>query len=99
MRRRVVASLMTCALAAALVVVVTQLAADPPDGKAPAKGAPPPAAKADRETPPPVAPADVKVAASRVAAVTVYPNSALVTREVDVPATAGTVELTVTPLP
>jgi uncharacterized protein (TIGR02231 family) len=89
---------MTCALAA-LVVVVTQLAADPPGGRAPAKEAPPPAAKADKETPPAVAPADVKVADSRVTAVTVYPNSALVTREVDVPAAAGTVELTVTPLP
>src|SRR5262249_34787074 len=41
----------------------------------------------------------VKIAASRVVAVTVYPNSALVTREVDVPAGAGTVELTVSPLP
>ena len=41
----------------------------------------------------------VKIAASRVAAVTVYPNSALVTREVDVPEGQGTVELVVTPLP
>jgi len=41
----------------------------------------------------------VKIAASRVAAVTVYPSSALVTREVDVPAGPGQLELTVTPLP
>jgi uncharacterized protein (TIGR02231 family) len=42
---------------------------------------------------------DVKVAPSKVAAVTVYPNSALVTREVDVPAGQGVIELTVSPLP
>jgi uncharacterized protein (TIGR02231 family) len=41
----------------------------------------------------------VKIATSRVAAVTIYPSSALVTREVDVPEGAGTLELTVTPLP
>src|SRR5205807_7578252 len=40
-----------------------------------------------------------KAAASRIAAVTVYPNSALVTREVDVPAGQGSMELVVTPLP
>ncbi len=43
--------------------------------------------------------ADVKITPSRIATVTVYPNSALVTREVDVPAVAGRVELTVSPLP
>ncbi|MBI2808927.1 MAG: DUF4139 domain-containing protein [Planctomycetes bacterium] len=45
------------------------------------------------------APPDVKIAASRVAAATVYPGSALVSREVDVPAGKGLVELTVSPLP
>jgi hypothetical protein len=40
-----------------------------------------------------------KVAASRIVQVTVYPNSALVTREVDVPAGTGVVELVVNPLP
>jgi uncharacterized protein (TIGR02231 family) len=50
---------------------------------------------AAREAPP----AQAKLATSRVRAVTVYPNGALVTREVDVPEGAGTVELTVTPLP
>ena len=39
------------------------------------------------------------VSPSRVAAVTVYPGSALVSREVDVPAGKGVVELTVGPLP
>ena len=43
--------------------------------------------------------ATVNVTPSRVAAVTVYPSSAMVTREVDVPAGKGTVELTVSPLP
>jgi uncharacterized protein (TIGR02231 family) len=40
-----------------------------------------------------------KQAASRVAAVTVYQNGALVTREVDVPEGVGTFELVVTPMP
>jgi hypothetical protein len=40
-----------------------------------------------------------KAAFSKITAVTVYPNSALVTREVDVPAGTGTIELVVTPLP
>ncbi|HKI32233.1 MAG TPA: mucoidy inhibitor MuiA family protein [Gemmataceae bacterium] len=40
-----------------------------------------------------------KTAPSRITAVTVYQNTALVTREVDVPDGAGTVELIVTPLP
>ncbi len=40
-----------------------------------------------------------KAANSKIVAVTVYPNSALVTRDVDVPAGAGVVELIVTPLP
>ncbi len=58
----------------------------------------PPAPPRDRppeaEVPPP------KVAASKIVNVTVYPDSALVTREVEVPAgPAGTVELVVSPLP
>jgi len=44
-------------------------------------------------------PATPKTANSRVVHVTVYPNSALVTREVDVPAGTGIVELVVTPMP
>jgi hypothetical protein len=45
-------------------------------------------------------PADApKGTGSRIVAVTVYQNTALVTREVDVPEGAGTVELVVTPLP
>jgi uncharacterized protein (TIGR02231 family) len=78
----------------ALVLMANQMSADPPravsaqdakGGKDP-KGAPDPAP-------------GVKLANSRVAAVTVYPISALVTREVDVPAGQGIVELTVSALP
>src|SRR5215471_15924600 len=42
---------------------------------------------------------DLKLAASRIAHVTVYQNNALVTREVDVPEGTGTLELVVSPLP
>jgi hypothetical protein len=41
----------------------------------------------------------VKGATSKIVQVTVYPDSALVTREVDVPAGDGIVEVVVTPLP
>ncbi len=40
-----------------------------------------------------------KVVASKIVQVTVYPNSALVTRDVEVPAGQGTMELVVNPLP
>jgi hypothetical protein len=56
----------------------------------------PPAPGKDRPTD---AEAPPKAAASKIVNVTVYPDSALVTREVEVPAGAGTVELVVTPLP
>jgi hypothetical protein len=46
----------------------------------------------------PAAPA-VKLAKSRIDKVTVYPNNALVTREVEVPDGAGLIELTITPMP
>src|SRR5258706_13386892 len=36
---------------------------------------------------------------SRVVSVTIYPNSALITREIDVPNGQGTLELNVRPLP
>src|SRR5262249_37306178 len=44
-------------------------------------------------------PPQPKIAGSRIVAVTVYPNNALVTREVEVPAGTGTIELVVNPLP
>jgi hypothetical protein len=53
-------------------------------------------------TPPPVngkGEAPPKIASSRISHVTIYPDSALVTREVEVPAGAGVLELVVNPLP
>src|SRR5258707_14282957 len=47
----------------------------------------------------PNTPAAAKIAKSKIDKVTVYPNSALVTREVDVPDGAGLVELVVAPMP
>jgi hypothetical protein len=49
-------------------------------------------AKEDKQSPP-------KFAASRITRVTAYPNSALVTREVEVPAGDGLAELVISPLP
>src|SRR6516162_7509614 len=40
-----------------------------------------------------------KIAKSKIARVTVYPNSALVTREVEVPDGKGVVELVISPMP
>ena len=54
--------------------------------------APPPNGGAKAEAPP-------KMAASRIMQVTIYPDSALVTREVEVPAGDGVMELVVSPLP
>src|SRR5262245_60919207 len=74
------------------LVTAAVLANQPPG----TKEAPPAAgpAKADKAAAP-----GMKVTPSNITAVTVYPNSALVTREVDVPPGLGTMELTVTPLP
>ncbi len=92
MCRRVGLCLGMAALAAVAVLVVTSVPAQPPSEAAPR------AATAKEAVPAPP-PAGVKTASNRVVAVTVYPNSALVTREVEVPAGAGPLELTVTPLP
>src|ERR1700684_4369567 len=51
--------------------------------------------KADEAAAPPTA----KIAKSKIDKVVVYPNSALVTREVEVPDGAGLVELVVAPMP
>ncbi|HEY7308457.1 MAG TPA: mucoidy inhibitor MuiA family protein [Gemmataceae bacterium] len=56
-------------------------------------------ARGDDNPEPAKADAPPKIAASRITHVTVYPDSALVTREVEVPAGAGTIELVVSPLP
>jgi uncharacterized protein (TIGR02231 family) len=88
MWKRAIPALALSSLAGVLLFVGQHIPANPP---------------AEKEAPPAVvkagAAAGVKLAASRVTAVTVYPNSALVTREVDVPEGPGTMELTVTPLP
>jgi hypothetical protein len=54
--------------------------------------------KGDGKTPAP-AEQSPKIAASKIIHVTVYPNSALITREVELPAGTGTVEVVVNPLP
>ncbi len=96
MRRRVIVSLMACGLATVLVAVATNLPAETPVVKAPPQDT---AVKTDKATAPAEATPAVKITASRVTAVTVYPNSALITREVDVTEGKGTIELTVSPLP
>ncbi|HYT91969.1 MAG TPA: mucoidy inhibitor MuiA family protein [Gemmataceae bacterium] len=98
MWKRVVPWLTLCSVVAVGILVARHLPANPPpQGKdAPANGvAAPPAAKGT----PVAATPGVNTATSRVVAVTVYQNSALVAREVDVPAGPGMLELTVTPLP
>ena len=55
-------------------------------------GAPPVKAKKADPTAP-------RMATSRIVGVTIYPDSALVTREVEVPAGAGLCELVVSPMP
>ncbi|MSQ96659.1 MAG: mucoidy inhibitor MuiA family protein [Gemmataceae bacterium] len=78
-------------VAMVLVLAATLTSADAPPAQA-AKGP-----KEPKD--PPMQPAGVAITPSRVAAVTVYPGSALVSREVDVPPGKGLVELTVSPLP
>jgi uncharacterized protein (TIGR02231 family) len=95
MWKRVVPMFAVCGLVMVLVVVARYLPANPSTGQEPST----PAVPAAKDAAPATTPAGVKLAASRVVAVTVYPNSALVTREVDVAEGAGTLELTVTPLP
>jgi len=53
----------------------------------------------DPKTPAGKPEAGVNITPSQVAAVTVYPQSAMVTREADVPPGKGIVELTISPLP
>ena len=78
-----------------LVLAATLMSADPPRAVLATKDAKDPGKPKEA----PNAGPDVKIAVSRVAAVTVYPGSALVSREVDVPAGKGLIELTVSPLP
>jgi hypothetical protein len=68
-------------------------AADDPTGPRLERLASPPAAAREESAAP------QQTTTSRITHVTVYPNSALVTREVDVPEGNGSMELVVTPLP
>lgn len=56
-------------------------------------------AQAPNKAKPPMAEAGPRNVSSRIVQVTVYPDSALVTREIEVPAGKGTLELVVSPLP
>lgn len=98
MWRRVTFFLGLLVLAVLMVLTTRSMNAAPPDGKEPAaKEAAP--ARAPAAIPAAPVSAAANIATSRVVGVTIYPNSALVTREVDVPAGPGMIELTVAPLP
>jgi uncharacterized protein (TIGR02231 family) len=90
MRKRPIHLLVLGGLAAALVFAAQHTPANQPAG-----GAPAPAAQPGKDPAPP----GIKVAPSRITAVTVYPTGALVTREVEATGPAGRVELVVSPLP
>jgi uncharacterized protein (TIGR02231 family) len=92
MWRRVILSLAVFGLAA-LWWLANFSPARPPSDQEPAR------AGAAKDANPATPAAAVRLAVSRVTAVTVYPNNALVTREVDVPDGLGALELTVAPLP
>jgi uncharacterized protein (TIGR02231 family) len=92
MWKRSLGALILCCTVAILVVMSRSVPA-----QAPSEATPAAPAKAAKDIIP--APSASKTATSRVTAVTVYPNSALITREVDVPEGTGTFELVVTPLP
>src|SRR3954469_14146998 len=91
MSRRLVFSVTLCGLMALGLLAVSFVPAQPPAGNQPVG--------VNKEAIPAGPMTGVKMAASRVIGVTVYPSNAVVTREVDVPEGAGTFELTVTPLP
>src|SRR5437879_3406936 len=95
MFRRMVSLVTVCTLFALLFWGAKSGSAPPP---AAPPATPPPAEKEKKEAPAPRAEVP-KAASSRVVMVTVYPTSALITREVDVPEGNGTTEVVVTPLP
>ncbi|OAI39245.1 hypothetical protein AYO40_01360 [Planctomycetaceae bacterium SCGC AG-212-D15] len=95
MWNRMLVSLGCCALAGVVAVVITL----PLPAKSPGEKEAGTREAKDAAGPVAVAAPKIKASTSRVTAVTVYTNSALITREVEVPAGAGTVELVVTPLP
>jgi uncharacterized protein (TIGR02231 family) len=100
MWKRVLAPLTLGSLVALLALAGKSMFAGSPADKenlpVPKEGS---AAEAARAPAPETTTPGVKLASSRITGVTVYSNSALVTREVDVPDGRGIVELTVSPLP
>ena len=94
MCKRLVPSFAVVGVTALLACLVLNLSFDTPPA-ALAQDVKEPKGKKEPINPAP----GVKITPNRVAAVTVYPQTALVSREVDVPAGKGVVELTVSPLP
>jgi hypothetical protein len=92
MRRNVAVLVGSLALCLGGLAVVVNARPDPVPPRAPADAPAKEDVSAKEEAPP-------KAAVSKIVNVTVYPDSALVTREVEVPAGAGSMELVVTPLP
>jgi hypothetical protein len=90
-------------LVLSLAGLVLMLQAQPRDGSEKKGGPVPPPTEAPKaevaKTEAPKGEAPPRAAASRITHVTVYPDSALVSREVEVPAGIGAFELVVTPLP
>lgn len=96
MLKRAVPWLTVCGLAGILIVAFQRAPVTPVAGKEPIPFDP--NLQVALQNPGPASP-NAKSVTSKVISVTVYPNSALVTREVDVPEGAGTLELNVRPLP
>ena len=96
MLKRVVPYLGICSLAAIFAIVIQHTPVEPVTGAEPVAAVP--KLGGDQAAPAPANPKDKNVT-SRVIGVTIYPNSALITREIDVPDGQGTLELTVRPLP
>ena len=97
--KRAVPWFVTCGLAVVFGMAIHQAPVEPVAGKEPAPAADPDLKVAFLQDPAPGANPKEKGVTSRVVSVTVYPNSALITREIDVPNGQGTLELTVRPLP
>ncbi len=96
MQRRTILRLAAVAAVPAALGVSLAVTMMPAQERSPARSAAAPAAKKDEAPPRPRVPHS---APSRISQVTIYPNNALVTRQVNVPEGTGTFELIVTPLP
>ena len=99
MSKRTLPWVLVGGLFAVLIFVTQQTPATPSNAKEAAPEVLPVAPAVVAAPAPAPANPGLKTAVSRVTTVTVYPNSALITREVDVPEGQGTLELIVSPLP